>query len=77
MKRQLDTLLEAFERGERLTVCTALNDYGIYALSQRVGELRRQGYPIHGRTITTANGKHVSEYALASQGELLECAAPS
>ena len=59
---QLETLAEAFDRGEALTVATALGKYGIYALSQRCGELWRAGYPVESRTITTPTGKHVSEY---------------
>ena len=59
---QLETLMEAFDRGETLTVARALNEYGVYALSQRCGELCRQGYPVDSRTIKTPSGKHVSEY---------------
>lgn len=40
-------LLMAFQRGEHLTVGAALSRYGVYALSQRVGDLkRRYGWPI-------------------------------
>jgi hypothetical protein len=60
---QRDILLDALLRGERLTVATALMNYGVYALSQRMGELRKD-YPIQSRTITTHSGKHVSEYWL-------------
>ena len=60
---QLETLAEAFDAGERLTVAVALDKYGIYALSQRCGELdRKWGYPVDSRTISTPTGKHVSEY---------------
>ena len=59
---QLTTLMEAFDRGESLTVARALNEYGVYALSQRCGELWRHGYPVESRTIKTPSGKHVSEY---------------
>ena len=59
---QLDTLADAFDRGESLTVSRALTEYGVYALSQRCGELWRHGYPVESRTIKTASGKHVSEY---------------
>ena len=61
---QLEILAEALDRGERLTVAVALDRYGIYALSQRVGELKRIGYPVQSRTIETPTGKHVSEYYL-------------
>ena len=60
---QLEKLADAFDRGERLTVATALDKYDIYALSQRCGELwRKWGYPVDSRTITTPGGAHVSEY---------------
>ena len=60
---QLEILADAFDRGEHLTVATALDKYGIYALSQRCGELARKvGYPVSSRTIATPTGKHVSEY---------------
>lgn len=59
---QLELLAEALDRGERLTMLTAINQYGIGALSQRIGDLKRSGYPVDSRTITTPTGKHVSEY---------------
>jgi hypothetical protein len=59
---QCYVLLCAMKRGARLTVAKALSEYGCYALSQRVGELKRMGWPIDSRTITTASGAHVSEY---------------
>jgi hypothetical protein len=60
---QLETLAEALDRGEALTVAEALTRYGIYALSQRAGELVRIGYPVTIRTIKTPTGKHISEYS--------------
>ena len=59
---QLEILADAFDRGERLTMLTAINTYGIGALSQRVGDLKAIGYPVESRTIATPTGKHVSEY---------------
>ena len=60
---QLQILAQAFDAGERHTVASALAKYGIYALSQRCGELARKwGYPVESRTVETATGKHVSEY---------------
>lgn len=55
-------LLMAMRSGERLTVAKALMEHGCYALSQRVGELRKMGWPIFSRTITTDGGARVSEY---------------
>ena len=60
---QLEQLAEAFDRGERLTVAVALDKYGIYALSQRCGELwRKWNYPVDSRMIETPTGKHIKEY---------------
>ena len=60
---QLETLAEALDRGERLTVAEALSKYGVYALSQRMGELARKwGYPVESVTVETPSGKHISEY---------------
>lgn len=59
---QVEILADAFDRGEYLTVAVALSRYGIYALSQRCGELWRQGYPVESRTVHLPNGKRVSEY---------------
>lgn len=58
-------LLCAYQRGERLTVATAMTKYGVYALSQRNGDLRRKyGWPIQSRTVRTNGGADISEYWL-------------
>lgn len=57
-------LLVALQSGERLTVAKALSKFGIYALSQRCGELRKYGWPVKSRTIETESGARVSEYFL-------------
>ena len=67
---QHDDILSYLQRGGRLTVLSALDMFGCYALSQRVGEIRRQGHRIESRTITTKNGKHVSEYYFLGDGKL-------
>ena len=59
---QCETLLQALKRGERLTVLSALTDYGVYALSQRVGELKRQGWQIESEMISLPSGKRVAQY---------------
>ena len=59
---QLEMLREAFDRGEELTVAEALTRYGVYALSQRVGELAKT-YPIDREIVTLPNGKHVARYS--------------
>lgn len=60
---QLEQLAAAFDSGERLTVAVALDKYGIYALSQRCGELARKwGYPVESKFVTVPSGKIVKEY---------------
>lgn len=63
MKSQCETLLAAFRRGESLTVAEALSRYGVYALSQRCGELRKAGYPVESETVRVGRAK-VSRYFL-------------
>lgn len=55
-------LLMAFQRGESLTVGDALRRYAVYALSQRVGELKKMGWPIRSETVETNGGARVSRY---------------
>lgn len=55
-------LLTAMQAGERLTVAKALNKYGVYALSQRIGELKKMGWPISSRTVEAPGGARISEY---------------
>ena len=52
------------EHPEGLTTGEALEVLGVYALSQRVGELRRQGMPIEGEMEETAGGARVKRYRL-------------
>ena len=61
---QCGKLLRAFQRGESLTVAEALSKYGCYALSQRVGELKRQGWPIASEPYKTPSGATVARYYL-------------
>ena len=63
-QQQLWTLLESFRRGDRHTVLSAIEQLGIYALSQRTGELKALGWPIKSKMIKTPSGKHVAEYSL-------------
>lgn len=61
---QLEILAQAFDAGEKHTVASALAKYGIYALSQRCGDLARKwGYPVESRFIELPSGKSVKEYS--------------
>ena len=60
------TLLQALAlKGEKLTVLTALQKYGVYALSQRAGELERTyNWPIKREWLDLPSGKRVRVYSL-------------
>lgn len=57
---QCEELLAAFRRGEKLSVRDALLKYGVYALSQRVGELKRE-HDIRSEMVKVGK-KHVARY---------------
>lgn len=59
---QLQLLRQAFDRGDMLTVWSALHLHGVYALSQRAGDLIKQGYPLAKGWLTTNDGKRVRTY---------------
>lgn len=59
---QQGQILRALQRGERLTPLDSLSKYGVLALSQRVGELIRMGWPIVRTTTKTPTGKTVGLY---------------
>jgi len=62
---QLYELLMAMKQGSRLTVAKALTRHGVYALSQRMGDLRDDyGWPIKSRFV----GKF-KEYWLETSSE--------
>lgn len=63
-KPQKELLLDYLLQGNRPTVNEALQKLGIYALSQRVGDLIRAGIPVQSHFITLPNGKRVKEYWL-------------
>ena len=52
-------LLRALQRGMRPTIVTAGPELGIGALSQRIGQLRKMGWPIEDRRVP---GKSYVEY---------------
>ena len=62
--KQKEMILAHMKLGYPLTVAEALNRYGIYALSQRCGELRRDGYQIVSQMIEVKEGCRVAQYRL-------------
>ena len=61
---QCGQILRALQRGEALTVAEALAKYGCYALSQRIGELKRMGWPIRSESYKTPTNKTVARYSM-------------
>lgn len=58
-------ILLYLQRGGRLTVAKALDELGVYALSQRCGDLRRKyGWPVRSETKQVGPKTYVSEYWL-------------
>lgn len=62
-------ILQALERGERITPLDALERFRCFRLAARVLELRKAGHPIETRDIHLPNGKRIAEYWLA-RGQL-------
>jgi hypothetical protein len=52
MSSQNERLLAYLETGAAITNLESWRILGIYALSQRIGELKRDGHPIIKRTVT-------------------------
>lgn len=67
---QCQLILRHLQQGHTLTVAEALQSLGIYALSQRVTDLRNQGYPIITNMIITQSGKRIARYKMGVQLEL-------
>lgn len=57
-------LLAALMNGERLTPLTALEKYRCFSLSQRMGDLRRSGWPIVSQMVKLSSGKSVAQYRM-------------
>ena len=63
MKTQKDLILDWFVMGGSLTPLESLKKFGIMALSQRCGELRREGYPIKSELVEVESHKRVARYS--------------
>ena len=68
---QRTILIQAMrDRGERLTTLDALQRYNIMAVSQRMTELQRDGYPVVSEMVKVPSGKRVARYWWAGQSEM-------
>ncbi len=55
-------LLDALKAGDRLTPLIALDRFACLSLSQRIGELKRMGWPICSEMIQVHSWKRVACY---------------
>lgn len=60
-------LLMALKNGEKLTPLSALQHYRCFSLSQRMGELRRSGWPIRSQMVSVNSGKKVAQYWMGEE----------
>ena len=68
---QSDEILRYLRDNNTLTVLEAIQRFGVYALSQRVGDLKREGHNIESEIIKLPNGKRIARYRLIPEGCLL------
>ena len=64
---QKQQILAALKRGEVLTPLRALERFGCLSLSQRCGELVRDGHKIRRGRCKTMSGKIVGEYRMGKK----------
>ena len=68
--KQVAALDLYFSKGGSLTVAEAIRAFGVYALSQRCGDLRKKGKPVVSAWETTPDGAKIKRYRYAIQLEL-------
>ena len=61
---QCARILDHLRKGRPLTVASAVRLYDSYALSQRVGELKRRGHRIHSAIVKVPSGKRLAVYTM-------------
>ena len=61
---QCEAIYEHLLGGGTLTVAEALSKFGCYALSQRIGELKKDGVPIQSEMVKLPSGKRVAQYKM-------------
>lgn len=62
MSQRLE-ILRFLAQGKRITPLVAFRKFNCLTLSQRIAELRREGWPVHAEMVET-HGKRVAEYSL-------------
>ncbi len=61
---QKNDILAALQQGQHLTPLNALIRVHTMSLSQRIGQLKRAGYPIQTKIVKIGPNKRVAEYWL-------------
>jgi len=61
---QTNLILDHLERGHAISALDALSRFGTFRLAARIDDIRRRGYPVETRIITTSNGKRIAVYRL-------------
>ena len=69
MNRQQTMIKNYLLTGAPLTGLEAIDRFGVYALSQRVGELKRMGNEIRTERIELESGKRVAQYWMVRPAE--------
>lgn len=62
---QTDEMLRDLRAGMGITPLDALNRYGCLSLSQRISELRRQGFIFSEEWVALPNKKRIKKFSLA------------
>ena len=57
-------ILTWLRAGKSLTPIEALSMFNCFRLSGRINDIRKQGYDIHTKMITTSSGKRIAKYTL-------------
>ena len=64
MKSQKEQILAYLRTGGTLTPLESLSMFGCLALSQRVTDLKREGYQIESTLVDVGQGKRVARYSI-------------
>lgn len=65
---QAQMVLEALQRGDKITAINALSRFGVFRLAARIHELKKLGHDIQSATMKRSSGKRYSVYWLEDDG---------
>lgn len=58
-------ILNALQKGRKLTPLDALHDFGCFRLCARIWDIKRMGYEVNKQMINVANNRRVAQYSIA------------